>query len=150
MTFSKIYRHLHFGGPCCCLHLQGELNIKVTIFWVLTSFSRVDSRDSRAIPGGAGNFSPHHRIQNGSEAQPASYPMGTRGYFPAVKRPGREADHSSPSSVEIRMRGSIFPLPQYAFMAWWSVKRSTGTTLLYCDRLTNYLSRLTVNILTLQ
>jgi hypothetical protein len=31
---------------------------------------------------------PHHRVQNGSGAHPASYPMGTRGSFPGVKRPG--------------------------------------------------------------
>jgi hypothetical protein len=30
---------------------------------------------------GAGNFSLHHRVQNGSGAHPASYPMGTRGCF---------------------------------------------------------------------
>jgi hypothetical protein len=28
-----------------------------------------------------------------------------------VKRPGREADHSPPSSAEARMRGAIPPLP---------------------------------------
>jgi hypothetical protein len=28
------------------------------------------------------------------------------------------------------MRGAIHPLPQYAFMAWCSVKKSTGTTLM--------------------
>jgi hypothetical protein len=30
----------------------------------------------------AGNFSLHHRVHNDSGAQPASYPMGTRGSFP--------------------------------------------------------------------
>jgi hypothetical protein len=46
---------------------------------------------------------------------------------PGVKRPRHETDYSSP----LRMRGAIHPLPQYAFMAWWSVKkkRSTGTNL---------------------
>jgi hypothetical protein len=34
---------------------------------------------------GAGNFSLHHCIQNGSEAHPASYPMGTRGSFSGGK-----------------------------------------------------------------
>jgi hypothetical protein len=29
-----------------------------------------------------GNFSLHHRVQNGSGAHPASYPMGTKGSFP--------------------------------------------------------------------
>jgi hypothetical protein len=36
----------------------------------------------------------HHRIQTGSGAHPASYPMAIKGSFPGVKRPGRETDHS--------------------------------------------------------
>jgi hypothetical protein len=40
----------------------------------------LDGRGSRVrFPAGTGNFSPHHRVQNGSEAHPASYPMGRRG-----------------------------------------------------------------------
>jgi hypothetical protein len=31
-----------------------------------------------------------------------SYPNGTRGSFPGVKRPVREADHSLPSSAEVK------------------------------------------------
>jgi hypothetical protein len=50
----------------------------------------------------AGNFSLHYSVQNGSGAHPASYSMGTRGSFPEVKRPGREADHSAPSSAEVK------------------------------------------------
>jgi hypothetical protein len=53
---------------------------------------RLDNRGSMVrFSVGAGNFS-HHRVQNGSGAHPA-YPMGTRGSFLGVKRPGREADH---------------------------------------------------------
>jgi hypothetical protein len=37
------------------------------------------------FPAGAGNFSLHHRVQNGSGAHPASYPMGTSGSFPGGK-----------------------------------------------------------------
>jgi len=33
------------------------------------------------FPGGAGNFSLHHRVQNGSGPHTASYPMGKRGSF---------------------------------------------------------------------
>jgi hypothetical protein len=41
-----------------------------------------DDRDSRVrFPAGAGNFSLHHRVQNGSGAHPASSPIGTRGSF---------------------------------------------------------------------
>jgi hypothetical protein len=39
-----------------------------------------------------------------------------------VKQQEREADYSPPPSAEVRMRGAIPPLPQYAFMAWCSAK----------------------------
>jgi hypothetical protein len=63
----------------------------------------LDDRGSRLrFPVGSGNFSLHYRVQNGSGAHPASYPMGTKGSFSGVKRPKREADHSPPSSVEFK------------------------------------------------
>jgi hypothetical protein len=44
---------------------------------------RLDDRGSRVrFSAGVGNFSLHHRVQNGSEANPASYPMGIKGSFP--------------------------------------------------------------------
>jgi hypothetical protein len=46
----------------------------------------LDDQGSRfRFPAGAGNFSLHHRFQNGSGAHPPSYPMGTEGSFPGVK-----------------------------------------------------------------
>jgi hypothetical protein len=49
----------------------------------------LDDRGSRVrFPARTGNFSLHHRVQNDSDAHPASYPMGTRGYFPGGKTPG--------------------------------------------------------------
>jgi hypothetical protein len=62
----------------------------------------LENRRSRVrFPARSGNFF-HHRVQNDSGAHPASYPTGTRGSFPGVKRPEREADHSPPSSVEVK------------------------------------------------
>jgi len=43
-----------------------------------------------------------HRVQTGSAAQPASYPMSTRSPFLEVKRPEREAYHSPTSSVQVK------------------------------------------------
>jgi hypothetical protein len=40
------------------------------------------------FPAGAGNFSLHRRVQDGSGTHPASYPMGTRGSFPGGKAAG--------------------------------------------------------------
>jgi hypothetical protein len=53
---------------------------------------------------------------------PASYPMGARKSFLGVKRPGREADHSPPSSDEDKNAWSYTFTLQYVFMAWCLVK----------------------------
>jgi hypothetical protein len=37
--------------------------------------------------------------------------MGTEGYFPGLKRPGREADHSSPSIADVKNDVAVPPLP---------------------------------------
>jgi hypothetical protein len=72
----------------------------------------LDDRVSRVrFPAGAENFSLHQRVQNGSGAHPASYPMGTRGSFPGVKWPEREADHSPPSTAEVKNAWSYTSTP---------------------------------------
>jgi len=43
---------------------------------------------------------------------------GYLGYFPGAKRPGREADHSSPSNAEVKNEWSHASTPLYALMAW--------------------------------
>jgi hypothetical protein len=63
--------------------------------------------DDRAIrvpsPAGAKDFSSSLCVQTGSGAHPASRTMGTWGSFPWDKaRPGRDADHSPQSSVEVK------------------------------------------------
>jgi hypothetical protein len=62
--------------------------------------------DVRAIgvrsPAGAKDFSSNLCVQTGSGAHPASCTMGTGGPFPGGKaRPGRDADHSPPSSAGV-------------------------------------------------
>jgi hypothetical protein len=62
--------------------------------------------DDRAIgvrsSAGAKDFSSSLCVQTGSGAHPASCTMGTGGPFPGVKgRPGRDADHTPPSSAEV-------------------------------------------------
>jgi hypothetical protein len=53
-------------------------------------------------PAGAKDFSSNLCVQTGSGAHPASCTMGTGGPFPGGKaRPGRDADHSPPSSAEV-------------------------------------------------
>jgi hypothetical protein len=66
--------------------------------------------------------------------------MGTRGSFPGG-RPGREADHSPPSSAVVKNAWSYTSTPQYIFMVWCLVKHRdyftlyiySGHGLLACD-----------------
>jgi hypothetical protein len=54
------------------------------------------------VPEGAGSFSLHHCVQTGSIATQPPLSLG-------VKRPGREADHSLPSSAEVKNMWSYSP-----------------------------------------
>jgi hypothetical protein len=60
--------------------------------------------DRGSIPDrGRGFFSSSLCVETGSGAHPASYPIGTGGPFPRGKaRPGRDADHSPPSSTGVK------------------------------------------------
>jgi hypothetical protein len=57
------------------------------------------------------------RVQNVSEAHPASYTMGI-GSLPGVKRPGCGVDHSAQSSAEVKERVALYLYsPLWAFVA---------------------------------
>jgi hypothetical protein len=66
-------------------------------------------------PGRVKNFL--HVVQTGSGVHPASYPMGTGGSFSGVKRQGREADHSPPTSAEVKKMWIYKSTPPYSFVA---------------------------------
>jgi hypothetical protein len=53
-----------------------------------TADMRVVTKRKNSLPAGAGNFSLHRGVQNGSGAHPVSYPMGSRGSFPGGKAAG--------------------------------------------------------------
>jgi hypothetical protein len=81
------------------------------------------------FPAGAGNFSLHHRVQNGSGAHPASYPVGTgRVLSLGIKRPRSEDDPSPPSSAKAKNAWSYTSTPQYVFTAWCVVKHRDSFT----------------------
>jgi integral membrane sensor domain MASE1 len=81
------------------------------------------------VPVAAENVSLHHCVQNGSAVHTASYLMGTTGPFPGVKRSEREADHSPPSSAEIKAWGELYL--HSPNMPWWcSAQLKAETTFL--------------------
>jgi hypothetical protein len=87
-------------------------NVKKLTFVTVTEVSRVAQSvsgyglDDRAIEvrsrAEVKDFSPSLSVQTGSGAHPASCKMCTGDPFPGAKaRPGRDADHSPPSSAEV-------------------------------------------------
>jgi hypothetical protein len=75
------------------------------------------------VPVGAGNFS-LQRVQTGSgfHPPPIQWVPGALSLGGGVKRLGREADHSPPSSAEVKNEWNYTSTSQYAFMARCSVK----------------------------
>jgi hypothetical protein len=75
--------------------------------------------DDRAIgvrsTAEAKDFSSNLCVQTGSGAHPASCTMGTGGPFSGGKaRPGRDADHSPPSSAEVVNEQELYLLSPQA------------------------------------
>jgi hypothetical protein len=75
--------------------------------------------DDRAIgvrsPEEAKDFSSNLCVQTGSGAHPASCTMGTGGLFPGAKaRPGRDTDHSHPSSADVENKQELYLLSPQA------------------------------------
>jgi hypothetical protein len=56
-------------------------------------------------------------VQTGSGVRQTSYTMGTGGFFLVGKAPGRGADHSPPTSDEVKKMWIYTSTPPYAFMA---------------------------------
>jgi hypothetical protein len=57
-----------------------------------------------------------HVFRTGYVARPASYPVGSGGCFPGLKRQGLEVDHSPPVSAEVKTIWIYTFTPPYAFM----------------------------------
>jgi hypothetical protein len=81
--------------------------------WIAQSVWRRDTgwKVRLRFPVGTSDFSLLCCVQAGSEAHPAFLPMDTGAHSPEAKRPGRVADHSPPSSAEIKNGGAMPPFP---------------------------------------
>jgi hypothetical protein len=75
------------------------------------------------------DFSLRYDVQTGSAAHTASYPMCTGVIFSGIKRPGSDANHSSPSSAEVKNSCSYTSIPPYTCMARCFLKHSRQLTL---------------------
>jgi hypothetical protein len=78
------------------LNMVGHFNFDISYFFMYEpgKFSRYSDwlhagRPERHSPAGARDFSLLHRIQTGSGAHPASYPVGTGDPFLGIKKAGK-------------------------------------------------------------
>jgi hypothetical protein len=114
VEFLELYRHLHHGKLHYLRDIQAAsiLTGKYSL-WTIIHQTRCSDLLRAGWPGfnsRHGNIL-LHSIKAESGAHPVSYRMGTEGDFTEDKRPGREADHSSPSSDVVKNGEAIPPLP---------------------------------------
>jgi hypothetical protein len=103
----------------CKLSLAVWKEFKLCIFYNIGSSVSVvsDCRldDQGSIPAEAKDFSSSICVQTSSGVHPASCTMGTGGSFPGAKAwPGRDADHSPPSSAEVENEKELYLLSPQA------------------------------------
>jgi hypothetical protein len=82
-------------------------------------------------PARARNYRLLEGVQTGSGAHPASYPMGTGALSPGVKRPSREAEHSSLFSAEVKNGWSYTSTPHTSSLGGTELNHGTNLPLRY-------------------
>jgi hypothetical protein len=96
----KVWREIGVRGGMskCQYSFVHGAGVAQSVQWLTT-----DLTTGVQSPTEAEDFSSSLCVQTGFGAHPASCPMGTGGSFPGDKaRPGRDADHSPPSSAEVK------------------------------------------------
>jgi hypothetical protein len=75
------------------------------------------------VPAWTRDLCVFQNVRTASGAHTVSYSVGTGGLSPVLKLPGREEEHSPPSSAEVKNERNCTPIALCAFMV------VTGSTL---------------------
>ncbi|PNF25415.1 hypothetical protein B7P43_G08793 [Cryptotermes secundus] len=100
---------VHRSPPLVPILSQTNPNHTILSYLILIIHQRL------GLPSGLFPCGFLHVVQTGSGVHPISYPRRTGGSFPGVKRPGLEADHSPPTSAEIKKMWIYTSTPPYVF-----------------------------------
>jgi hypothetical protein len=96
--FPKCRDQAIYVYTCVCILYRS----RVSSGSIVSDYGLDDRANGVRSPAGAEDFSSSLCVQTGSGTHPDSCTMGTGGSFPGGKaRPGRDADHSPPSSAEV-------------------------------------------------
>jgi hypothetical protein len=95
---------------------------------IVTGYGLDNQEVGVRVPVGSRIFT-LHVVQTSSGVHPTSYTMSTGGCCPGVKRPGRDASHSPPTSAEVKKIHSPIRLHGVVLN-----ELSIGTTLPLRDR----------------
>jgi hypothetical protein len=71
-------------------------------------------------------FSLFHVVQTDPGVHPISYTMSTGGFSSGMKRPGRKADHSYPTSAEVKKIWIYTSTPRKLLMAYCLISQAQG------------------------
>jgi hypothetical protein len=112
-TSVVLHVHLFPIHICCCEVNQVQiLYCGNYLFYLVLSLRRWATHWSAGVRFSAGTriFSIPYNFQIGSGDHSTSCPADTDGYCRGVKRADREANHTPPSSAEVKNNGAIPPL----------------------------------------
>jgi hypothetical protein len=96
---------------------------------IATGYGLDDRGVGVRVPVGSGIFSTSSRPALGPTQPPIQWVAGA--LSPGVKRPRCEADHSPPTSAEVKKMWLYTSTPPYAFMAWCLISEAQGRLCLY-------------------
>jgi hypothetical protein len=102
LTGTKCVFYRSLGSSVSVVSLRANEGSRVRSVGIALGYG-LDDRGSRVrFLTGAGNFSLHHRVQNGSGPTQPPIQWAPGALSLGVKRPRREPDRSPPSSAEVK------------------------------------------------
>jgi hypothetical protein len=108
-TITRLWKPINFNSKHFFCRIERDSSVDIATRYWLDGRGSISSRVKR--------FSLFHNVQTSPGAHPDSY-LIPGALSSGVKRPGRDANHSPPSSASVKKDGAILTLPQTS--AWRS------------------------------
>jgi hypothetical protein len=111
--------------PCYLWWYKFTVNKVELVYWLGTRLQVERPENRGSIPRKSRDFSLHSQCPDQPSDSRSLISNGYRGLLPAgLKRPGREADHSPPTSAEVKNTWNYTSISAYVFMKWYKQRRN--------------------------